>query len=117
MTKSIKIEVLIATPPTNKCGETLAVLEELVRSHPDELRLVIFRRGIDFAPPEMQSGDFNPEDCLHKEASLQMRQLINKGSAVPVVVVDGVLFCSFVVPDPLELDTKIKGLLVSTSGN
>lgn len=108
MSKIIKLEVLIATPPTLKCEETLRVLEEVVRRHPDEVRLVVFRRGVDFVPEEMQMKEFvSPEDCLPKEASLQMRVLISKARTVPTVVVDGELFTTVEVPRLEELDAKV----------
>lgn len=114
MSKTIKVEVLIATPPTSKCEETIAVLEDLVRRHPDETRLLVFRRGVDFLPPELQmeqpeAGESGPI----REASVQMRQLINKGCAVPTVVVDGVLFSSLAVPDREELEKRVQEILQS----
>lgn len=109
MSKIIKVEALIATPPTSKCLETIAVLEELVRRFPDEVRLVVFRRGIDFTPPELRLEEFSPEDdCGPKEASLQMRTIINKGSVVPLCVVDGELFSSFEVPKLEDLEAKVR---------
>ena len=116
MSKIIKVEVLIATPPTSKCEETIALLEELVHRYPDEARLLVFRRGIDFLPPELQMEQ--PEEGeggAVREASVQMRQLINKGCAVPTVVVDGVLFSSLVVPDREELERRMQEILQSAS--
>lgn len=115
MGKIIKVEVLIATPPTSKCQETIAILEELVRCHPDEVRLVVVRRGIDFTPPELRLGESpSAEDCSPKEISLQTRVLIGKGSAVPCCVVDGVLFSAFVVPNLEELEARVQEVLLST---
>ena len=116
MDKIIKVEALIATPPTSKCQETIGILEELVRRHPDELRLVVFKRGIDFVPEEMrQEASKYGEDSTPKEVSLQMRILIQKGSAVPSCVVDNVLFSSFVVPDLEELEARVQEVLFSTA--
>jgi hypothetical protein len=116
MNKNIKIEVLIATPPTSKCQETLAVLEEIVRRYPDETRLLVFRRGVDFLPPELRMEKPEAgEGEIIREASVQMRQLINKGCAVPTVVVDGVLFSSLVVPDREELERRMQEILQSAS--
>jgi hypothetical protein len=116
MSKIIKVEALIATPPTSRCQETIEVLEKLVRRHPDELRLVVFRRGIDFVPDEMrlelQGGG---EDYTPKQASLQMRVIAQKGSAVPTIVVDGVLFSSFEVPNLEELEARVQEVLRNTS--
>jgi hypothetical protein len=112
MSKIIKLEVLIATPPTSKCEQTIEVLKEIVRRYPEEARLVVFRRGIDFLPQEMQMKEYvSEEDCLPKDASLQMRTLISKGRAVPTVVVDGTLFSTFDVPDLEEVAAKVKNIL------
>lgn len=118
MSKIIKLEVLIATPPTSKCEETIGVLEEMVRRHPDEARLVVFRRGIDFVPEELRMGleeYVSPEDCEPKEASLQMRTLITKGRAVPTCIVDGELFSTFEVPKLDELEARVQEILQSTA--
>lgn len=118
MSKIIKLEVLIATPPTLKCEETVKVLEEVVRRHPDDACLVVFRRGVDFVPEELQmlvKEYVSEEDCVPKEASLQMRTLINKGRAVPTVVLDGEVFSTFDVPDLDGLDSKVQGILQSST--
>ncbi len=112
MDKIIKLEVLIATPPTSKCEQTLEVLKEIVRRYPDETSLVVFRRGIDFVPEEMQMREYvTEEDCQPKEASLQMRTLITKGRAVPTVVVDGEIFSTFEVPSLEDLERKVLEIL------
>lgn len=112
MSHIIKLEVLIATPPTSKCDQTIEVLKEIVRRFPDETRLVVFRRGIDFLPEELQMREFvSDEDCAPKEASLQMRTLINKGRAVPTVVVDGEVFSTAEPPNLDELESRVKSIL------
>jgi hypothetical protein len=112
MSSQILVEVLIATPPTSKCEQTLAILEELVRHHPDEVRLVVFRRGVDFMPPELQMKVPGlEEDPAPKPVSGQMRVICQKGSNVPYVVVDGENYSTLVVPDPQELEAKIQMLL------
>lgn len=109
MSSTIALEVLIATPPTSKCEETVEVLKEVVRRFPDEVRLVVFRRGIDFMPEEMQMRDgVSEEDCAPKEASLQMRMLITKGRAVPTVVLNGELFSTAEVPDLEKMETSVR---------
>lgn len=112
MSKVVVLEVLIATPPTIKCEETIEVLEEVVRRFPDETRLVVFRRGIDFMPEEMWDKQYvTEEETTPKEASLQMRTIINKGRAVPTVVINDELICSFDVPNVEDLDKKVKEIL------
>ena len=115
MSKIIKVEALIATPPTSKCQEMIGILEEIVRRHPEELRLVVFKRGVDFVPEELRlEVSKSGEDLTPKEVSLQMRTLIQKGSAVPSCVVNGVLFSSFVVPNLEELEARVQEVLLST---
>jgi hypothetical protein len=112
MNKGILVEVLIATPPTSKCQETIAILETLVRRHPDEVRLVVFKRGVDFVPDGMRLEASEPgQDSAPKQASLQMRVLIQKGTAVPSCVVNGEIFSSFMVPDLEALEAKVQKIL------
>jgi len=93
MSKTITVEALIASPPTSKCQETLAILEELIQRHPDELRLVGFKRGIDLFPTE---------------ASMGMKNLMQKGAPVPAVIVNGVVFVQSKVPNPDELEARVQ---------
>jgi ribosomal protein L31E len=116
MSKIIKVEALIASPPTSKCQETIRILEEVVRRHPDEVQLVVFKRGIDFVPDELRlEVTRGGEDFTPKQASLQMRIMIQKGSAVPSCVVDGVLFSSFEVPNLERLEIRVQEILRSTA--
>ncbi len=117
MSKKIILEVLIATPPTSKCEETVDNLKEIVRRYPDIVSLVIFKRGIDFMPDELRMNEFmTEEDYRPKEdPSLQMRQLITKGRAVPTVIVDGVFFSAFDVPKFDEVEAQVQKILLSTS--
>jgi hypothetical protein len=118
LSKNILVEVLIATPPTSKCQETIGILEELVRRHPDQVRLVIFKRGVDFAPDEMRLESSAPgQGNAPQQASLQMRVLIQKGTAVPSCVVNGVLFSSFVVPDLKEMEAKVYEILSGSAAD
>lgn len=114
MSTKIKLEVLIATPPTSKCEETLKNLREIVRKYPDTVSLVVFKRGIDFMPEDFRLEEYMAEeDYLPKEASLQMRTLITKARAVPTVIIDGELFSTSEVPELEKLDEKVKELLQS----
>lgn len=113
MSKKIKLEVLIATPPTSKCEETMENLREIVRRFPEETSLVIFKRGIDFMPEDFRLEEFmTAEDYLPKEEpSLQMRVLITKGRSVPTVIVDGELFCACEVPEVDKLNERVEEIL------
>lgn len=112
MKHTINLEVLIATPPTSKCDQTVEVLKEIIKRFPDQTRLIVFRRGIDFLPEELQMREYvSEEDCIPKEASLQMRVLITKARAVPTVVIDGVLFSTSESPNLDELEASVKELI------
>ncbi len=99
MGKTIKLEAFIAWPPTSMCEETIKVMEEIVRRHPDELRLLIFKRGVDHIPDDATEG---------------MKNLMMKGCKVPACVVNGVLFSSKVVPNPEELEARVQEVFVRT---
>jgi hypothetical protein len=43
--KRLRIEALIASPPTPKCEEILAMLEEVSSIHPDEVRVDVYMAG------------------------------------------------------------------------
>jgi len=98
MSKTIKLEAYIAWPPTGKCRETIGVMEEVVRRHPDEVRLVVFKRGIQTVP---------------EEPSLAMKTLIHKGCTVPACLVEGKAFTLTEVPDLEKLDAKVQEALGS----
>lgn len=102
MSREIKLEALIAWPPTSMCDKTIAVMEEVVRRHPDELRLVVFKRGVDIFPDD---------------ASVGMRNLMQKNCAVPACVVNGVLFSAHEVPDLEALEARVQEVLQRTSGS
>ncbi len=114
MNNQILVEVLIGTPPTSRCEETVGILHELIRRHPDELTLVVFRRGVDFLPPELQLVVPGLEEELTpKPVSAQMRRIIAKGCAVPYVVVDGDNFSATEVPRLEDLEAKVQQVLQS----
>jgi hypothetical protein len=91
--------VFIASPPTSKCLETIGILEEVVRRHPDELRLVVFKRGMDAFP---------------EEPSMGMNTLIQKGTAVPAIVVNGMFFLSCKVPKLEDLEARLQEVFLRT---
>ncbi len=100
MSKKVLLEALIASPPTSKCQETMGILEDLICRHPDELRLVVFRRGIDLNLDEASSG---------------MKIHVLKGSPVPAVLVEGMYFSSCKVPDREELEATIQKALAEVA--
>ncbi len=101
MSNIIKLEAWIGSPPTSKCQETIGILEEVVHRHPDEARLVVYKRGVDVSPDD---------------ASMGMKTLIQKGSPVPTVVVNGMFLSSSVVPKLEELEARVQEVLLSSTG-
>jgi hypothetical protein len=99
MSQIIAVEALIAEPPTGKCEETIQILEELLRRHPDELRLTVFRRGIDFSPDNASTG---------------MKILMRKSCPIPAVVINGSEFSRSKVPDPEGLEARVKEVIQRT---
>lgn len=100
MSKSIKLEAYIAWPPTSLCEETIRVMEEAVRRHPDELQLLVFKRGVDLFPDE---------------ASVGMKNLMQKSCQVPACVVNGVLFSSREAPKLEELEVRLQEVISRSS--
>ena len=96
MNKMVKLEALIAWPPTSKCREMIAVLEEVVRRYPDRVKLVVFERGM---------------REYREKPSAAMAALIHKGSLVPVCLVDGALVCRSQVPTLEDLEAKVQEAL------
>lgn len=62
MSAKLKLEVYVASPPTRKCRALLAVLETVVRRHPEQLQLVVFARGAAWS--ELPSPGFRA--AIHK---------------------------------------------------
>ncbi len=112
MSKNITVEVLIATPPTGKCQETVAILEELVRRYPDEVVLTVFLRGVDFMPDELKLAlPAGVERVTPEHVTPQMRQLIHKGSPVPTIVLNGELIYTCEVPKLEDLESRMQTIL------
>lgn len=101
MSRIIKLEALIAWPPTSLCEETIGVMEDVVRHHPDQLQLLVFKRGVDLIPDDASAG---------------MKNLMMKGCQVPACVVNGVLFCACKVPNPAELEARVQEVFLRTAG-
>ena len=70
----IRLEIYIARPPTTKCREVIAVMEEATRRYPDHVRLVIFERGAEEGP---------------EEPSRALKYAIHKGGTVPLCFAEG----------------------------
>lgn len=94
MDERIRLEAYIARPPTGRCREVVAVMEEMVRRFPGQVRLVVFERGAPW-----------PE-----EPSRALKYALHKGSTVPMCYVDGKLVVGGKVPTPEEVE---KGITVA----
>ncbi len=92
MPEKIKLEIYIARPPTRKCREVMKVMEEVVQRHPDEVRLVIFERGV----PSQE------------EPSASLKALLTKeGGGVPLVFVGGKFVAGNQVPTVEDVEAKL----------
>lgn len=96
MGEKIQLEIFIARPPTRKCRELIAVMEEVVRHHPDTTRLVIFERGV----------PWQEEPCA------ALKTNINKGGGgVPLSFIGGKFLVGGRVPTGAEVEGKIAEVL------
>ena len=100
MDEKVRLEVYIARPPTSKCREVIAVLEEAVRCYPGQVRLVVFERGAQW-----------PE-----EPSRALRYAIHKSGAVPLCFAGGKLVVGGKVPTLEEVERGIKNALRGRQG-
>ncbi len=92
MDEKLTLEIYIARPPTHKCQAMIAVMEEAVQRHPDEVRLIIFERGV----------PWQEEPCTALKAN------INKGGGgVPLAFVGGKFLVGDRVPTPEDVEGKI----------
>ena len=87
----LRLEAIIASPPTKKCRATLAQMEEMTRRFPDQVRLDVYDLG--------KSWPMTPTvSCL---AQMKMWR-------VPSAYVNGRLLAKQDVPDLEELETRIR---------
>ena len=96
MAEKLKLEIFIARPPTRKCRELIAVMEEVVRRHPDDVRLIIFERGV----------PWQEEPCA------ALKTVVNKtGGGVPLGFVGGKFLEGERVPTVEEVEGKMAEVL------
>ena len=98
MDEKIRMEIYIARPPTSKCRELVAIMEEMVGRYPDRVRLVIFERGAPWS----------------EEPSLALKYALHKGATVPMCYVDGKLVVGGKVPAPDEVERAVNNALGGT---
>lgn len=99
MDARVRLEVYIARPPTRKCREVVAVMEEAVRRYPDQARLVVLERGAEWS----------------EEPSRALRYAIDKGSTVPLCFVGGKPVVGGKVPKLGELVGAIRRALANAA--
>jgi len=89
--KRLRLEVVVASPPTRKCTATLKIMEEMTRLFPDQVRLDVYALGGSMRVIPTRS-------CL---AEL-------KTWTVPSVYVNGKPVTKKAVPDREEVERKIR---------
>ena len=97
MDARVRLEAYIARPPTRKCREVVAVMEEAVRRYPDQACLVVLERGAEWS----------------EEPSRALRYAIDKGSTVPLCIVGGKPVVGGKVPTLGELEGAIRRALAN----
>jgi len=91
----VKLEAYIARPPTSKCRQVIAILEETVHHYPDQLQLVVFERG---AP-------------WQEEPSHNLKYAIHKANTVPLCFAGGKLVAGGRVPTLDEVEHAVQKAL------
>ena len=89
--KRLRLEVLVANPPTRKCRKVTAIMEEMTRQFPDRVQLDIYVIGQ--KPPVLPTGLYLQENC--------------KLRRVPSAYVNGHLVARKAVPDPFAVVLEI----------
>jgi len=95
MDEKVKLEIYIARPPTSKCREVVAVMENVVRLYPDQVRLVVFERGAPWS----------------EEPSRALKYALQKAATVPMCFVAGKLVVGGKVPGSDEVERAVKRAL------
>ena len=88
--KKMRLEAVVASPPTAKCKAILAMLEAAVAAHPDLLVLDIYLAG----------------EVPSVEPSVAYKGR-GKFRRVPMVFVNGIIIAEASVPDQSALDAAI----------
>jgi hypothetical protein len=91
MSAKVKLEAFVAQPPTSKCQQLIAALEEIVRRYPEQARLVVFERGAPWT----------------ETPSRVVRVMVHKGGTVPACAVDGQFVSVGEVPSVADLEVRL----------
>ena len=87
----IRLEAVVASPPTGKCQMTIEMMENMVKLYPDQLRLDIYYDGIEPAVAPTRSYI-----------------LSDKYKVLPSSFVNGNMVSAAKVPDPEDLRQEIE---------
>lgn len=87
----MRLEAVVASPPTGKCQMTIEMMENMVKLYPDQLRLDIYYDGIEPAVAPTHSYI-----------------LSEKYKVIPSAYVNGNMVSAAKVPDPEELRQAIE---------
>lgn len=86
--KRLRLEAMIASPPTKACETIVAMLDDIVAAHPDEVVLDVYLAG-------EQPGREPTKGYQDK----------GKFKRVPSVFVNGIMVAQAEAPDPAELSS------------
>jgi len=92
--KRMRIEILVASPPTSKCKSIIRAMQMVVEKYPDQLRLDIYYAGMQLS--------IKPTCGYQAE---------NKAKKVPSVFINGMCVASGEVPDFNEVEEITQGEL------
>jgi hypothetical protein len=96
--KRLRLEVIVASPPTQKCRAITAVMEEMTRRFPDVVRLDVYVLGRQL--PVMPTMSYLRQGKLRR---------------VPSAYVNGRVVAKQVVPDSLAIEARIREELAKGS--
>ncbi|HAL61244.1 MAG TPA: hypothetical protein DCP08_02425 [Chloroflexi bacterium] len=94
MSERMRIELYVAAPPTSKCKQAIALAERAVEAYPEQLKLVVYGRGMPRSEP--------PTLGFHRAGKVR---------PVPSAWVNGVLVAWGEVPDAERMRRVIEGEL------
>ena len=90
----MRLEALVAGPPTKKCKQVIAVMEKIVMAYPDRLKLDIYHAGMQLT--------ISPTDGFQNEGKLKK---------IPSAFVNGVLVVSGEMLEEDELRETVESEL------
>lgn len=89
--RRMRLEILVASPPTSKCKQIISSMKAIVEKHPDRLRLDIYYAGMQLTI--IPTRGYQCEGKLKK---------------VPSVYVNGICVANGEVPDFVEVEKVVE---------